>query len=105
MKEWDAKEKQRDASRLPNPPSQMSELGCDWDDKVAKCRSNQGAKDGEGGTRGLRHQVLSYTFNTCLYNPFQDTGVGREKDVKMSYSSQTWIRKCRDKVILGSHHG
>ena len=51
MKEWDAKEKQRDASRLPNPPSQMSELGCDWDDKIAKCRSNQGAKDGEGGDK------------------------------------------------------
>ena len=51
MKEWDAKEKQRDASRLPNHSSQMSELGCDWDDKIAKCGSNKEAKDGEGGAK------------------------------------------------------
>ena len=51
MKEWDATEKQRDASRLPNHSSQMSELGCDWDDNIAKCGSNQGAKGVEGGDK------------------------------------------------------
>ena len=52
----------------------------------------------------IRHQVRSYALNMCLYNAFQDTGVGREGGVEISYLSQTWVRKCRDKVVLGSHH-
>ena len=51
MKEWDAKMKQRDASGLPNHSSEKSELGCDWDDKISKSGSDQGARDGERGDK------------------------------------------------------